>query len=303
MFNIPIVIFLFNRPEETKILFEEIRKLAPSQLFIVADGPRENNNEDQQLCEKVRTLASTVNWPCKVFRLFADSNIGCRNAVPKGLNWVFDQVEECIILEDDCIPDTSFFTFCATLLEYYRNDDKIMTIGGHRFDGPDLYEGQNYFFSKYPSTWGWATWKRAWKKFDINMSIWPKVRDTNWLKDILENEIYVGYWRRTFNKMYNNLNTWDYAWTFCCWLHGGVSIRPTINMITNMGFGPTATHNKEINSSTVMRNAAAFRFPIIHPPKIAVDNETEKRIEWVSFSGIDIRRLQLGKEKILERRK
>ena len=303
MFNTPIVLFLFNRPAETKKLFEVIRALQPTRLFIVADGPRESNSEDQQLCNLVRSLVSTIDWPCEIDRRFADKNIGCRHSIPDGLNWVFEQVEECIILEDDCIPDLSFFAFCRSLLDYYRNDTTIMTIGGHRFDGPDCTGGPGYFFSKYPSTWGWATWKRAWQKYDVHMSAWPALRDTNWLHSILDSKDAVAYWKRTYDQMYHGLDTWDYALTFACWLHQGLSIRPMINMITNIGFGANATHNKELVNRSVMRDASAFTFPIIHPKEIAVDQEAEDRIEWVSFSGIDKRRLQLARETIAARRK
>jgi len=302
MFNTPVALFVFNRPHVTAKNFEAIRVLKPSRLFIIADGPRTGNFADKDLCQQVRDAVETIDWPCETLRLYADENQGCRMSVPNGLNWVFSIVEECIILEDDCIPDQSFFQYCATLLDHYRDNERIMTIGGSRCDGPDEFNGDSFFFSKYPVTWGWATWRRAWEKYDLDMAKWASLRETDWLKKLLGNDDHVNYWRRMFDLMCNNMDTWDYALTFACWLNKGISIRAKANLVSNLGFGDDATHTLFRNDIISARPAKTLPIPLKFPDKITVDQTNEDRIEWVTYSGIDKRIISKGRERILKRR-
>jgi glycosyltransferase involved in cell wall biosynthesis len=292
MFKTPIVLFVFNRPECTQKVYDKIAEIKPSTLFIVADGPRENYPNDVELCTATRAIFDTINWKCTVFRRFSNFNIGCRNSIPSGLNWVFGQVDECIILEDDCVPQLSFFSFCEELLEKYRNEFKIMSIGGHRSDGPNESNGANYFFTKYPSVWGWATWKNRWEKYDLSMKNWGDLRDTLWLQDLLKTKEAVIYWQRMFDKMQLGLDTWDYALVYSGWFHDMLSIRPKVNLISNIGFGQDATHTKELHVVSNFSPAINLNFPLVHPKEILVVESTERRIEWVTFSGIDSRVLK-----------
>lgn len=302
MFNTPVALFVFNRPEITGKIFKIIAQVKPLQLFIIADGPRSSHPDDIHLCDAVRKIVTEIGWDCNVSRLYATENIGCRHSIPEGLNWVFSQVEECIILEDDCIPDPTFFNYCTALLEYYRDAEKIMTIGGYRCDGPNEFNTDSYFFSKYPSTWGWATWKRSWEKFDLDMKEWATLRNTDWLSDILSKNEYIHYWQRIFDKMCNNLDAWDYALAFACWLNGGLSIRSKINLISNIGFGPDATHTFYINDEISFRRSQPMPFPLVHPKEIIVYPLDEDRIEWVIYSGMTKRILTHGRERIVNRR-
>lgn len=302
MFNTPVALFVFNRPQITAKNFEAIRALKPSRLFIIADGPRSGNFADEHLCREVRDAIETIDWPCETSRLYANQNLGCRISVPNGLNWVFSVVEECIILEDDCIPGPSFFTYCAALLDHYRDNERIMTIGGARPDGPDEFNGDSFFFSKYPVTWGWATWRRAWEKYDLDMVKWASLRETGWLKNLLGNDDYVTYWRRMFDMMCNGMDTWDYALTFACWLNDGISIRSTVNLISNLGFGEGATHTSFPNGVISGRPVGTMSFPLNFPDRITVEQANEDRIEWVTYSGIDKRIIGKAREKILNRR-
>ena len=302
MLKTPIVLFVFNRPSFAERIFSTIAIIKPSALFIFADGPRENIKDDLILCEQTRKVFDYINWPCKVERIFSKSNIGCRESIPKGLNYAFSLVEECIILEDDCIPEISFFEFCENLLEKYRNETKIMTIGGHRSDGPNEYDSFSYYFSKYPSIWGWATWKNRWEKYDLRMTEWTELRNTNWLNNILSSSKEVAYWYNFFDKMQKGLDTWDYALFFYCWLHKGLSIRTKVNMISNIGFGEDATHTKSTDHLSIFPMSTNILFPLIHPVKMEIDPEAEKRIEWVNFSGHYERLVELIQKKIEERR-
>jgi glycosyltransferase involved in cell wall biosynthesis len=302
MFKTPVVLFIFNRPECTQLLFNAIAELQPERLFIVADGPRENNITDEALCAETRNIFNTINWPCNVFKFYADKNIGCRNSIPNGLNQVFENVEECIILEDDCLPQPTFFKFCEELLQRYRDDPRVMTIGGHRSDGPNEFNSESYFFSKYPTIWGWATWKNRWEKYDVNMAEWNTLRNSSWLNEILTTNDEINYWQRVFDKMQNGLDTWDYALVFSCWLNQCLSIRPKVNMISNIGFGNDATHTKSIQQTPPFTSSSNINFPLVHPQHIKVDEIAEKRIEWVSFSGMDKRILTEIQSKILRQK-
>lgn len=300
MFNTPIAYFIFNRPELTRRTFEVIRRLQPATLFIIADGPRVSKPEDVSLVTAARNAVDNIDWDCRVTRIYAEQNQGGRYSITKGLDTVFSQVDECIILEDDCLPDLTFFEYCRSLLAHYRQEENIMTIGGYRCDGPDEFSGNSYFFSKYPVTWGWATWKRVWDKFDPDMKAWDVLRNTTWLQEILPDKSHENYWRRIFDKMRNGLDAWDYALAFMCWLNKGLSIRSKVNLVKNIGFGPDATHTTEVNEQISFRESTAMQFPLQHPSGIAVDEKDEERIEWVMYSGMTKRMMDAGRRRIQE---
>jgi hypothetical protein len=300
-FNVPVALFLFNRPKELKAVFDAIAKIKPSTIFLIADGPREGNIDDSRLCAAARSLVDQVNWPCKVYRQYSAINQGCRNAIPRGLDWVFSHVEECIILEDDCIPNESFFFYCQELLYRYRDNPRIISIGGHRYDGPDEFDAASYFFSKYPSTWGWATWRRAWEYFDLELTQWPELKNTDWLSEILGNKRHESYWSRIFDEMVKGKNTWDYALVFSSWAQNCISIRSKVNLIENIGFGPDATHTKDNHQLISQRKYQNLTLPLQHPCIIKTEVEDDDRIEWVSYSGTIDRMLQNARQKIRER--
>src|SRR5712691_1210425 len=179
----PVVLIVFNRPEITAQSFAAIRAARPTQLFIIADGPRPNVSGDEEKCAATRAVVEKVDWPCQILRKFAESNLGLRRNVSEGLDWVFRQTEEAIILEDDCLPDPTFFPFCDAMLERYRDDGRIGMISG---TNPSAHlappDGESYFFSRYYYIWGWATWRRAWQLYDREMTAWPAMRRSGWLK-------------------------------------------------------------------------------------------------------------------------
>ena len=300
MIQTPVAIFIFNRPHCTEQLVHALAVVRPANLFVIADGPR--NTSDIELCEQTRAIIDQIDWPCTIVKRYATSNIGCRESIPNGLNWVFEQVDACIILEDDCIPQPSFFPFCQELLSRYKHDERVMTVGGHRSDGPNELGTESYYFSKYPSVWGWATWKEKWAKYDLNMHQWAELKDSKWLDDVLQTSKAAAYWSRMFDQMKNGLDAWDYALAYSCWLHNGLSIRSRVNMISNVGFGNDATHTHQTEMADIYANPIDIEFPLKHPPAISIDKEIDNRIEWVSFSGVDERRLQIVRESIYKSR-
>lgn len=274
----PIAFLVFNRPQTTQQVFAEIAKARPSKLLIVADGPRPTHPDDADKCAQVRKIVTAVDWECEVLINFADVNIGLRKRISSGLDWIFEQVEEAIVLEDDCLPDPTFFQFCDELLDKYRHDERVMSISGTNFQRGLPRTGASYYFSHYLHVWGWASWRRAWQHYDVDMSIWPDVRDGGWLEDILNDPWAERYWAKLFQRTFvNEINTWDYQWTFSCWVQGGLNIVPGENLVSNIGFGPDATHT--IGASALAGRAT---FPIDFPLKHPVTMIRDTQADWIT---------------------
>jgi hypothetical protein len=245
--NSPVLFIVFNRPKQTAKVFAAIREAQPRKIYIAADGPRVHNNSDLINCQKVRSLLSQIDWPCEVHRMFSERNQGCKIAVSSAIDWFFDNEEEGIILEDDCLPRQDFFLYCDNLLARYRDDERIGLISGMGLMDLEaeklLWQKEDYIYSRYPSIWGWATWKRVWKDYDVSMTTWP------------ENRIRIGEFQsnqkirkindRLLTKVYKNeIDTWDYQVSYLLWSTGRLSIIPKFNLISNIGFDDTATHTK-----------------------------------------------------------
>jgi hypothetical protein len=261
----PIIFLIFNRPKETARVFAAIRAARPAKLLVAADGPRATRPEDADLCARTRQVLNEVDWPCEVLQNFADHNLGCGKRVASGMDWAFDQVEEAIILEDDCVPDASFFRFCEELLERYRHDRRIMMISGDNFQNGRRWSSDSYYFSRLPHCWGWATWRRAWQLFDFEMSDWPQRRRTRWLSDIARHSLLEQYWTQCFDDVRSGkIDTWDFQWMYCMFARNGLSIVPDANLITNIGFGNTATHTTSADYRYIVATQP-MKFPLRHP--------------------------------------
>jgi len=276
-FNTPIAFIIFNRPEYTKKVFNEIRKIKPKKLFLIADGPRENNLEDIKLCQKTRGIVSKIDWKCKVHKNFSEENIGCGIRPYTGIDWVFQHVDRAIILEDDCLPSKSFFRFCEELLERYKDNEKVMMISGSNFQ-PKSKTKYSYHFSKHPVTWGWATWRRAWQNYDFKIKDWPRFKKSKLFKKICPRKIEREYWTKQFYRVYGGKrDIWDYQWIHACWIKRGITIHPKVNLISNIGHGPKATH-------TFWKKNPIANFPrqdmktINHPPKIILSKKYDNEI-------------------------
>jgi hypothetical protein len=233
--NTPVLFIIFNRPQTTVKVFEAIRKARPVKLFIAADGPRNDKPSDRELSKEARNIASKVDWPCEVKTLFRENNLGCGFGPVAAIDWFFDNVEDGIILEDDCVPDQSFFYFCQELLERYKDNEKIMHVSGNNFQYGKKRGFSSYYFSKYTHNWGWATWRRAWKYNDHSLS-GPEDRK----------------------------HTWDKQWLKSVEKQNGLAILPNVNLISNIGSGEDATHTKGATRHLFL-SAQAISFPLIHP--------------------------------------
>jgi hypothetical protein len=275
MASVPVVFLVFNRPELTARSFEAIRAARPGKLLLVADGPRADRAGEADLCARVRAVIDKVDWRCEVLRNYAEANMGCGRRVSSGLDWAFAQVEEAIVLEDDCLPDPSFFPYCAELLERYRGDERVMMIHGDNFQSGKRRTPHSYYFSRLPHLWGWATWRRAWQHYDWSMTGWPQRRQTRWLKPIAGSaameRILMGYFDDT---MSGKIDSWDYQWTYCMFVRNGFSIAPCVNLIKNTGFAENATRTLNYDDRLVLPSRA-MDFPLRHPPAVVCCDEAD----------------------------
>jgi hypothetical protein len=232
-------------------VFEAIRKAKPPRLYIAADGPRADKPGEAEKVEETRRIANQVDWVCEVKTLFREKNLGCRLGVSSGIDWFFANEEEGIILEDDCLPSQSFFWFCEELLEKYKNDVRIAMITGTSYLFNEIDSENDYFFSKYISIWGWASWRRAWQKYDANISDWPNSKKEKVLDRIFYWDSNIkNIFSKNFDSVYEHkIDTWDYQWCYKCLIEGKYCITPYKNMISNIGFEGTrsSTNSPFIN--------------------------------------------------------
>lgn len=277
MFNTPILFLIFNRLGTTQQVFEKIREIRPGYLYIAADGPREGNDDDRIKCENVRKyVLENVDWDCQVKTLFQEQNLGCGLNPATAITWFFEHVEEGIILEDDCVPSPSFFEYCANLLERYRNDERIYMISGSNFQDKS-YGNASYFFSEYGIVWGWATWRRAWKKFDYSLASVSEGLFENKIKNVFSTDEQRNYCVNILKKLKSDFKNdiWDYQWHIAIWLNNGITITPNKNLISNIGFNNEGTHTMhEINGVSNRKHESIVK--IKHPGKIRVYKKADE---------------------------
>ena len=280
----PVALFVFNRPDTTRKVFETIANVRPSRLMLIADGPRTGRAGEAETCRQVRDIVSRVDWACEVFTNFADNNLGCQARIISGLDWLFSLVEEAIILEDDCLPDPSFFPFCQELLERYRGDNRIASISGTNLVAKYVKTEASYFFSQLGGNWGWATWRSEWQRYDRHLADWPQIKRDGMLSELFYENKTAAYWTGVFDDMYINKgrNAWDYQWLYTHLRNNALTIVPRVNLIANIGFGPGATHTVETDSR-LAPPVARMTFPLSHPssfiPLRSVDHHFQQLIE------------------------
>ena len=269
----PVVLLVFNRPEQTRRVLEVLRRVKPPTLFVVADGPRPDVPLDAPACAEVRQIISQgVDWNARVLLHYAEVNLGLRRRVSSGLDWVFEQVDRAIVLEDDCVPHPSFFQFCTELLAHYEHDTRVGVITGDNFQPQPFTCAASYYFSRYNHCWGWASWRRAWTFFDEGMARWPALRDTGWLDGLFPDPGHAHYWARIFDGVHERrINSWAYAWTFACWSQHLLTAIPQVNLVANIGFGETATNTRGGGGVKGNLPVSAMEFPLRHPACIVPD--------------------------------
>ncbi|MBY0246146.1 MAG: hypothetical protein K2Q17_00660 [Nitrospiraceae bacterium] len=280
-FDTPIALLTFNRPHLTKRLVEILAQVKPRRVFVVSDGPRPHVAGDVENCAAVRRLFEKLDWECEIERDFAERNMGSFPRNASGLNWVFDQVEEAIILEDDCVPSLSFFPYCEALLKKYRDNPRVGVISGNNFLKPGTGEQTaSYFFSRYATTWGWASWRRTWRQVDLEMPYWLEFRDSGKLRQSVFSSSEENYWRGIYDRIHQRTrkNAWDYQLMLACRRFDLLTVVPSVNLVSNAGYGPDATHCINPNNLACDVAAHELRFPLIHPEKTEASPEIDYRI-------------------------
>lgn len=262
-----------------------LERVRPERLMVIADGPRTDHPEDQALCRETRTIAETITWPCELTTHYADINLGCRQRMSSGLDHAFRTYKEAIILEDDCVPDESFFEFCKQMLERYRDNPNVGIISGTCSQWGGCPTHDSYYFSRYPLIWGWATWQRTWAHYDLNIEAWPQLKVRGWLESTVGPGHPALYWRHLFDSVRSGFNTWDYSLVFACWLHDQLAIHPRGNLVSNIGFGESATHTRDANSPRANLPPVPMQFPLRHPEAVTANTAADARIEHHLFSG------------------
>jgi hypothetical protein len=280
MLKTAVALIIFRRPELTARVLDAVARVKPRTLLVIADGPRPDHPQDRELCSETRAVIDRVDWECDVIKNYSDVNLGCGRRPASGISWAFDQVEEAIILEDDCVPHPTFFLFCEELLERYRDDARVMHIAGSTYRRYPIRTPHSYFFSQWNGAWGWATWRRAWRYFDPAVRLWPQLRETSWLTDLLESDGAVRFWANAFSGAYEregDIDYWDHQWTFACWANSGLSITPRVNLVSNLGCSADGTHTLSENDPIGDIPMNEMTFPLAHPPNVlqnrAIDRE------------------------------
>jgi hypothetical protein len=272
----PVALLLFRRPELTARVFAAIREARPPKLFLIADGPRPGNEEDVRGCREARAVVEGVDWDCEVVRDFADQNLGLKRRIPSGLDRVFSEAEEAIVLEDDCLPHPSFFPYCEELLERYRDDDRIVHIAGSQLLQRPPATG-SYHFSRYPHVWGWASWRRAWNLYDVDLSDWHSgtdgERDAR-LDRMFEEEDERRYWRWVWDHS-PQIDNWDAQWSYVGLGGGLLSVNPNRNLISNVGFSDDATNATADPLGIAGRPLEGIEFPLEHPAAVRRDEDAD----------------------------
>jgi predicted SAM-dependent methyltransferase len=273
----PVVLFAFNRPHLARQVFSVIAAARPKHLFLVMDGPRPDRPDEAQRVAATRAILEQVEWPCKVQRNYVDVNCGARERIVSGLRWVFDLVGEAIILEDDCVPDPTFFPFCEELLQRFRKDERITAIcGSNTLPGPPVTQ-DSYFFSKYFSPWGWATWRRVWDHFDPEMRSWPQFVREGGLHAIADSPEEEAYFGPVLENVWHHLqDAWDYPFQFYSWTRQGLTVNPRANLVRNIGCNLDGTHCQDPNApySNVPLSPIG---PLRHPVAVVRNVEVDRR--------------------------
>jgi len=237
-FDTPILLLIFNRPDITEKIFNIIKSIKPMKLYIAADGPRNNKKGDKDLCQKTRDVTNEITWDCEVKRLYRLDNLGCSEAIKTAIRWFFEHENEGIILEDDCIPNIDYFEFTSNLLNKYRHNPKIMMITGFNPQSESSNLVESYYFSRWATIWGWATWKRAWCLFDEALSEWPEYsklfEDDKYFESC---PVFKEYLMYSFDKNYmqRDKTAWSYLWVYTMLKNDGLCIVPSVNLISNIG--------------------------------------------------------------------
>jgi hypothetical protein len=273
-----VALFIFRRPEATARVLDRILAARPRRLLVIADGPRASAPSEGDLCARARAVIERARGACAMDTNFADQNLGLRQRMSSGMDWVFEQCERAIIVEDDCLPEPTFFPFCDELLRRYADDPRVMMVSGDNFLPARRRQKHSYYFSRYAHIWGWATWRRAWRLYDVSISDWPARRDGGWLKERFDTEDEARYWGDIFDRVHDGrIDTWDYQWQYACLAHNGLSAVPERHLVTNIGLGGAAMNTVNPDDPHFRARASPLPMPLRHPAGLQRNAEADAK--------------------------
>lgn len=285
-----VLLVIFNRPDTTQKVFDAIRYAQPSRLYIAADAPRPGIKSDEESCRLARAVTDNIDWYCEVKRLYQTKNLGCSFGPRAAFSWFFSHEPEGIILEDDCVPHPDFFSFAQAMLERYRNDQRILSINGSNL-GYQLSNGNSYTYSRFMNMWGWATWADRAQAIDYSLSEWKKVHQPLWfLNQHMRQRLFdidikwYKYWQHKFDLTVSKgiVTWWDWQWIYHQITHSRLSIVPSVNLVSNIGFDEDATHTHEAENPAANIPTQPMPFPLQHPAQLKPDFVYEEQyVKWV----------------------
>jgi hypothetical protein len=276
----PVLFLIFNRPDTTQIVFDEIKKAKPPRLYVAADGSRKDKEGEMEKCQQTREIIKQVDWQCEVKTLFREENLGCGKAISSGIDWFFENEEDGIILEDDCVPEQSFFGFCEKMLDFYKDDERIMMISGTNYDIDASNYEFSYFFANYYTIWGWATWRRAWKLYDRDIKNWDDFKNRKQLEYLFSDKKIADYYSGMVDFLNTGFDTWDIQWWITCIVQYGLAVVPRENLISNIGWAGIHKGNDDDyfkGSSTVSIDLTNLKHPSYVMPDIDLNIELYRK--------------------------
>lgn len=298
----PVLLLSFNRPDTALKIFERVREARPAKLYIAADGPRTGVEKDTQLCRETRMIYDQVDWDCSVYKLFSEENKGCKVAVAEAVTWFFQQEEEGIILEDDCLPTSDFFYFCDQLLPRYRHDTRMVNITGTNLQMGKKWGNGSYYFSQYSHIWGWASWRRAWEAYDIDLEHYNEKEAVTVLGNIFSDQFLIDGWIDIFQKLKRKeIDSWDYQFNLINFFRNGLCITPNVNLISNLGFRPDATHTYNVPEDHANLPAEQLEKPLVHPLHFTPEKQADYYFLSKDFM-LEEKWRKVRKEQLLRRR-
>jgi len=273
-----VVLTVFNRPELTARVFSAVAKARPARLYVIADAPRANRPGEAEQCAAARNVVERIDWNCDVAMNYSDVNLGPRRRLSTGINWVFEREQAAIILEHDCLPDQAFFPFCEQLLDKYHDDQRVMHIGGNNYLFGRVPIKDSYCFSSITHQWGFATWRRSWQLYDVDMKAWPMLRNSSLLpKALLGDKQCEEYFANILDQTYAGaIDTWDYQWLLTCWHNDGLAVIPRTNLVSNIGFGKDALNCGDVYDTLSNLRTEPMRFPLRHPSQVVRNREADQ---------------------------
>jgi hypothetical protein len=279
-----VLLILFNRPRHTRLVFEAIRQAKPTRLFVAADGPRLNEPGDAALCAEARAAARQIDWPCDARFLESDMNLGCKRGPETAISWFFDQVESGIILEDDCLPSPSFFDFAMSMLQRHRDRPDVMMVCGTNLAVSWRPQDASYHYAYNATPSGWASWRDAWSRYDPDMTAWRATEGRDRVQEVVRDSKQYRWRKRQFDLVcYDGYDAWDWAWTFSRIYHGACAVVPSRNLVSNIGFGPEATHTKRIRRKVANLPSFELHPPYLGPRHVRVDDAYDRLVYRRSY--------------------